>query len=276
MPLVAEWRLVSPEKALQLIANEPIGSRTIDSKPIEIALEANTSFGGNDRGNLSINGRGAFTVAILNDPDDPDEDGILGSQAGKTAEGVLPPHLQLDPALAYLKLRIEAGLKATAGTSLGSLVGIDAEAQASAVFADYRVHRADEEARRAFLTDVETARFATKLEDVLALQPREALAFRFGGLAYSPDVSDLDDEAEYRLQELDVWILDALRYMRHPSHLSVEEALAWIKRIKPKRAVLTHMHVDLDYAALARELPEGVEPGYDGMVLTTKDNIAVS
>jgi phosphoribosyl 1,2-cyclic phosphate phosphodiesterase len=64
--------------------------------------------------------------------------------------------------------------------------------------------------------------------------------------------------------------------VRHPSHFSVDEALSWIERIKPKRAVLTHMHVDLDYEALARELPQGVEPAYDGMVLTTKDKIADS
>ena len=50
---------------------------------------------------------------------------------------------------------------------------------------------------------------------------------------------------------------------------SVDEALAWIARVKPKRAALTHMHVDLDYDLLARALPEGVEPAYDGMVLTT-------
>ena len=67
-----------------------------------------------------------------------------------------------------------------------------------------------------------------------------------------------------------MWILDALRYTPHPSHLSVEQALAWIARMKPKRAVLTHMHVDLDYETLGGELPEGVEPAYDGMVLTTK------
>ena len=67
-----------------------------------------------------------------------------------------------------------------------------------------------------------------------------------------------------------MWIIDALRPAPHPSHLSVEQALAWIARLKPKRAVLTHMHVDLDYAALARELPQGVEPAYDGMVLTTE------
>ena len=72
------------------------------------------------------------------------------------------------------------------------------------------------------------------------------------------------------LEGLDVWILDALRYTPHPSHLSVEQALAFIARVKPKRAVLTHMHVDLDYETLRRELPDGVEPAYDGMVLTTE------
>ena len=98
----------------------------------------------------------------------------------------------------------------------------------------------------------------------------ETLGFRFGGLAYSPDVSDFPEESLKALHDLDVWIIDALRPAPHPSHFSVEQALAWIARVKPKRAVLTHMHVDLDYATLARELPQGVEPAYDGMVLTTE------
>jgi len=83
-------------------------------------------------------------------------------------------------------------------------------------------------------------------------------------------VSDLPEESIECLEGLDVWIIDALRYTTHPSHLSVEQALSWIARVKPKRAVLTHMHVDLDYARLAAELPPGVEPAYDGMVLTTE------
>lgn len=94
-----------------------------------------------------------------------------------------------------------------------------------------------------------------------------SLAFRLGGLAYSPDVSDLDDEAEYRLQDLDVWIIDALRHTPHPSHLSLDEALGWIERLKPRRAILTHMHIDLDYEALRRSLPDHVQPAYDGMVI---------
>ncbi|HSD91473.1 MAG TPA: MBL fold metallo-hydrolase [Methyloceanibacter sp.] len=97
----------------------------------------------------------------------------------------------------------------------------------------------------------------------------ESLGFRFGGLAYSPDISDLPEESLKALEGLDVWIVDALRYTPHPSHLSVEQALGWIARVKPKRALLTHMHVDLDYETLKRELPDSVEPAYDGMVLTT-------
>lgn len=96
----------------------------------------------------------------------------------------------------------------------------------------------------------------------------ESLGFRFGGIAYSPDASDFPKESQPFLAGLDVWIIDALRYSTHPSHFSVDQALAWIARMRPKRAVLTHMHVDLDYETLARALPDGVEPAYDGMVLS--------
>jgi phosphoribosyl 1,2-cyclic phosphate phosphodiesterase len=92
-----------------------------------------------------------------------------------------------------------------------------------------------------------------------------SLGLRIGPLAYSPDVSDLPREAVARLQELDVWIVDALRHMPHPSHFSVTDALAWIKRLGVKRGVLTHMTGDLDYAALKRDLPGHVEPAFDGM-----------
>ncbi len=92
-----------------------------------------------------------------------------------------------------------------------------------------------------------------------------ALGFRFGGLAYSPDLSRAPEAALEHLSGLDVWVIDALRYARHPSHLSLEEALALIARMAPKRAVLTNLHTDLDYATLKRELPPHVEPAYDGM-----------
>ena len=67
------------------------------------------------------------------------------------------------------------------------------------------------------------------------------------------------------LEGLDVWIIDALRYRRHPSHLTVAEALGWIERLKPQRAILTNLHTDLDYATLKRELPAHVTPAFDGM-----------
>jgi phosphoribosyl 1,2-cyclic phosphate phosphodiesterase len=94
-----------------------------------------------------------------------------------------------------------------------------------------------------------------------------SMGLRFGGLAYSCDVSDFPPESLEAISGLDVWIIDALRYQPHPSHLSLSEALEWIRRMAPKRAVLTHMLNDLDYATLRRELPAGIEPGYDGMVI---------
>ena len=93
------------------------------------------------------------------------------------------------------------------------------------------------------------------------------LGYRVGGLAYSPDVSGIPDASLPLLEGLDVWIVDALRPTPHPGHFSVSEALAWIERLKPKRAVLTHLHVDLDYDKLKRRLPANVEPAYDGMVI---------
>lgn len=92
--------------------------------------------------------------------------------------------------------------------------------------------------------------------------------FRIGGLAYSSDLHDLPEESLPHLEGLDVWIVDALRPNPHPTHFSLGEALAWIERLKPRRAVLTNLHTDLDYAELTRDLPAGVIPAYDGMKIT--------
>jgi phosphoribosyl 1,2-cyclic phosphate phosphodiesterase len=94
-----------------------------------------------------------------------------------------------------------------------------------------------------------------------------ALGFRVGGLAYTPDVSDIPPESIDALTGLDVWIVDALRPKPHPSHFSLPETLQWIERLKPKRAILTNMHIDLDYATLKAELPANVEPAFDGMTI---------
>jgi len=93
----------------------------------------------------------------------------------------------------------------------------------------------------------------------------QALGFRFGNVAYSADLHDLPDASLAALAGLDLWIVDALRYHPHPSHFSVADALSWIARIQPKRAILTNMHTDLDFEALRVSLPPNVEPAYDGM-----------
>ena len=94
-----------------------------------------------------------------------------------------------------------------------------------------------------------------------------SLGFRIGSFAYSPDISGLPEASIPLLQGLDVWVLDALRPIPHPSHFSVRQAVGWIERLRPKRAILTHLTAELDYAALKRDLPDHIEPAYDGMVI---------
>lgn len=89
-----------------------------------------------------------------------------------------------------------------------------------------------------------------------------------GGVAYTPDVSALDAGALERIASADVWIVDALRDRAHPSHATLEMALAWLAETKPALGVLTNMHVDLDYAATLARCPDGVRPAYDGLRLT--------
>ena len=93
----------------------------------------------------------------------------------------------------------------------------------------------------------------------------DALAFRFNNVAYMPDVSYLSDKNVADLSGLDILIIDALRRTPHPSHFSLEDALRWIEVLKPERAILTNMHVDMDYETLCRELPVSVRPAHDGM-----------
>jgi phosphoribosyl 1,2-cyclic phosphate phosphodiesterase len=94
-----------------------------------------------------------------------------------------------------------------------------------------------------------------------------SLGFRIGNLAYSPDIAHLPEDSVPMFRGLDVWILDALRYTPHPTHFSVKQALEWVDHLEPKRAILTHLNVELDYDTLCRELPDHVEPAYDGMVV---------
>lgn len=95
-----------------------------------------------------------------------------------------------------------------------------------------------------------------------------SLGFRFGReAAYTTDVVRLSDEDLEALAGVKLWVVGALGDQAHPTHAHVERVLEWIERVRPRRAVLTHMGVGLDYDSLRRKLPIGVEPGYDGMVI---------
>ncbi|SIT03622.1 phosphoribosyl 1,2-cyclic phosphate phosphodiesterase [Roseivivax lentus] len=95
----------------------------------------------------------------------------------------------------------------------------------------------------------------------------DALGFRVGDFAYLPDVAKIPEDSWAKLHDLDCWVVDALRRTPHPTHAHLDMTLGWIERAKPRRAVLTNMHIDLDYATLAAETPEHITPAYDGMVI---------
>lgn len=99
----------------------------------------------------------------------------------------------------------------------------------------------------------------------------DALGFRIGPLAYLPDVVSIPDAAWPHLQGLGCWVVDALRRKPHPTHAHLDLTLSWIARVKPDHAVITNMHLDLDYEVLRTELPPGVSPAFDGRVITFDD-----
>ena len=99
----------------------------------------------------------------------------------------------------------------------------------------------------------------------------DALGFRIKSLAYLPDVAEIYDDAWATLEGLDIWIVDALRRTPHPTHAHLERTLEWIERVAPKHAVLTNMHIDMDYETVLTETPDHVEPAYDGMQLVLQD-----
>jgi phosphoribosyl 1,2-cyclic phosphate phosphodiesterase len=93
------------------------------------------------------------------------------------------------------------------------------------------------------------------------------LRFESGGrsIGYATDFSSLTDEMAELFQGLDVWVVDALRRRPHPTHPNVDDVLGWAGRLGPNRVVLTHMDHSMDYRTLRAQLPENVEPGYDGL-----------
>ena len=94
-----------------------------------------------------------------------------------------------------------------------------------------------------------------------------SLGYRFDNVAYSTDVNNLPNESMEQLKGLDLWIVDCVRYEPHYSHSHFDQTISWIKKLKPKRAILTHMGHWLDYTELKNKCPDNVEPGIDGMVI---------
>jgi phosphoribosyl 1,2-cyclic phosphate phosphodiesterase len=92
-----------------------------------------------------------------------------------------------------------------------------------------------------------------------------SLGFRIGRFAYSCDLSGIPERSELAVSDLRVWVVDALRPTPHPSHLSLPESLELIARMRPERAVLTNLHIDMDYDTVERTTPANVTPAYDGM-----------
>ncbi len=95
-----------------------------------------------------------------------------------------------------------------------------------------------------------------------------ALGLRCGPMAYLPDVNEIPEAAWPYLYGLDCMIVDALRRQPHPSHAHLALTLEWIARAAPRRAVLTNMHYDLDWATVAAETAEHITPAHDGMTLS--------
>ncbi|MGG5885621.1 MBL fold metallo-hydrolase [Falsiroseomonas sp. HC035] len=105
-------------------------------------------------------------------------------------------------------------------------------------------------------------------------QVMETLGFRIGAFAYSTDVVSLPEESLAALAGLDTWVVGCLQRAPHPVHAGIGQVLEWVARLRPRRTVLTHMGIDMDFRTLRASLPDSVEPGHDGMVLEVPDGAA--
>jgi phosphoribosyl 1,2-cyclic phosphate phosphodiesterase len=91
------------------------------------------------------------------------------------------------------------------------------------------------------------------------------MAYRFNDFAYLTDLSEIPDETMAALRDLDVLVLDCLRFKAHPTHLWVDKALEVVDVLKPRRTFFTHIAHDIKHARDSQHLPVGVEFAYDGL-----------
>lgn len=121
--------------------------------------------------------------------------------------------------------------------------------------------------------DLTVHRISTELFELLGARitpirlkhgANDVLGFRFGNVAYCTDVSEIPPESWALLEGLDVLILNALRHRPHPTHLSLDEAVAVAERLQPKRTLFTHISHELEHAETCAALPEGMDLAQDG------------
>lgn len=101
---------------------------------------------------------------------------------------------------------------------------------------------------------------------------QQIVGYRFGQAAYLTDMSDIPEDSLPLVEDLDVLFLDALRREPHPSHSTVEQAVEWVEKLRPRRAYFTHICHDLAHAAVNAELPDGVELAYDGLTIDVPES----
>jgi phosphoribosyl 1,2-cyclic phosphate phosphodiesterase len=94
-----------------------------------------------------------------------------------------------------------------------------------------------------------------------------SLGLRFGAFGYANDLVALPEASLQAFKGVEVLVVDAMRYRPHPTHAHLDRALEWIEQIAPKRAFLTNLHVDMDYAELDRVTPNHVQPCHDGLII---------
>ena len=119
--------------------------------------------------------------------------------------------------------------------------------------------------------NVKKAQFIYENMEVIAFDQNHGktttTGYRFGDVAYSTDVKSFNRGTFEFLKDLKLWIIDCVGYSEHPTHSHLELTLEWIKRVRPEKAILTHMSHQLDYEELLRDLPQNVAPGFDGLII---------
>ena len=93
----------------------------------------------------------------------------------------------------------------------------------------------------------------------------KSTGYRFDDIAYISDCNKISNSVSKKLLNLKYLIIDCLRKEKHPSHFNFDDALSFIKLVKPQKAILTNLHVDMDYFDLKRKLPKNIIPAFDGL-----------